>query len=327
MRHVWQWGVLTLFVGACGFSGGGADGLPANCQAGTLICDGEVSKTCGTNGEWDPALDRTCDLACSAGVCITASNVPMARVLACGADAPALKPPAGATVTLGPGTPGIPGTAASLQCNPDCGRPGVTVIESSPMIEAGDVDLAWFCLSELSLAEGVTLNLFDRALTTPYAIAIGVAGEATLRGEVDLTGAAATSANRGLAGPGGGAGSSQSDSDGGSGGGGVCGGKGGLRRNGTLLAAGGGGGGGGHGMDGGAGGSVSLTCTSSTRARDGPRHSAASNRATLSDSPSATASTRPSDRFRTQPPRPSRVAASTVNQRKPTPCTRPATTK
>src|SRR5688572_11188911 len=47
---------------------------------------------------------------------------------------------------------------------------------------------------------------------------------------------------------------------------------------------------------------------------------------TASESPSTMASTRPSGRFLTQPIAPSRRAVSCVNQRKPTPCTRPLTT-
>src|SRR3954469_8847755 len=70
-------------------------------------------------------------------------------------------------------------------------------------------------------------------------------------------------------------------------------------------------------------GTTASTSIVSTRAAGGPCRSARSKRSSASASPSACTSTRPSGRLRTQPCTPSRAAADSVNQRKPTPCTRP----
>src|SRR5262245_58352728 len=70
-------------------------------------------------------------------------------------------------------------------------------------------------------------------------------------------------------------------------------------------------------------GTVSSTSRCSTRAPLGPCRNWPSNRSTASTSPSAAASTRPSGRLRTQPCSPSRRAARSAKNRKPTPCTRP----
>src|SRR5690242_19775227 len=67
-----------------------------------------------------------------------------------------------------------------------------------------------------------------------------------------------------------------------------------------------------------------LTSTSMTRAGGGPCWHQATRASTFERSPSATASTRPSRRFLTQPSiPPSRRAASTVARRRAPPCTRP----
>ena len=72
-------------------------------------------------------------------------------------------------------------------------------------------------------------------------------------------------------------------------------------------------------------GPVSSTVTCATRAPEGPRRSAISKRSSAWSSPSACDSTRPSGKLTTKPCRPSRRAASSVKNRKPTPCTRPLT--
>src|SRR6185503_3762759 len=63
----------------------------------------------------------------------------------------------------------------------------------------------------------------------------------------------------------------------------------------------------------------SLVSTTSTRAIAGPRASFNAKRSRASASPSASTSTRPSGRFRTQPDIPSTSAASWVKYRNPTP--------
>src|SRR5581483_2459960 len=73
-------------------------------------------------------------------------------------------------------------------------------------------------------------------------------------------------------------------------------------------------------------GGASSTRMSVTCACGGPCPIFRSNRSTASASPSAKISTRPSGRFRTHPCSPSRAAASSAKNRKPTPWTRPLIT-
>src|SRR5262249_3559236 len=71
---------------------------------------------------------------------------------------------------------------------------------------------------------------------------------------------------------------------------------------------------------------ASSTTTWSTREPEGPRESRARYSPTAFSSPSATVSTVPSARLRTQPKTPRDRALRSANQRKPTPWTRPWTT-
>src|SRR5262245_25016120 len=73
-------------------------------------------------------------------------------------------------------------------------------------------------------------------------------------------------------------------------------------------------------------GETQSTDTSLTRAPGGPRRAQAISASTSSRSPSISASTVPSGRFRTQPARPARSASSCIEPRYQTPWTRPRTT-
>lgn len=250
--------LFTLLVlGACSFSArtaqqragdaagsdavdAGIDGLPATCTPNETACEGRVVKTCGAAGTWDSALDTVCDFTCSAGACVVASNVAIADVAMCGSNAPALAPPPGATVTMA-----TDGTT-HLECTPDCGN-GVTRIDRTNVITSVQPNVAWFCLSQLSLAAGVTMTA-DPTSPATSALVFIVDGPVTIAGTLAADGASATNAvPGGKGGPGGFAGSdltSSSNSDGH----GPCAGKGGDH-DGPSFAdhwIGGGGGGGGN---------------------------------------------------------------------------------
>lgn len=252
MRLLRLGGVLFGLCAGCGFSGSAPLTPEPVCNQGQHRCEGRVRQTCDDDGQWDPSLDEPCSVTCSAGECVTASNVPIDSVLSCGENAPALTQ--AASVVLGPGTPGTPGTAASLTCTPDCGTPGFTRLESAGVFQSGGQDVAWFCLSRLHLPTGSALRLSGPAVPATRAIAFVVDGEVVLDGQVVLGGQGATALAAGAAGPGGGAGGALS-MEAGSAGSGACGGPGG-RQAGVVPGdyAGGGGAGGGHGGNGGAGG-------------------------------------------------------------------------
>ena len=73
-------------------------------------------------------------------------------------------------------------------------------------------------------------------------------------------------------------------------------------------------------------GGSSETRTWRTSANDGPCSHHATSASTESGRPSKTASTRPSGRLRTIPPKPAAWARRAQDTRYPTPCTRPSTT-
>jgi hypothetical protein len=251
--------VLFAFASACSFSthpaqltngDGGTDaaidappdGLPATCAPNDTACDGRVRKVCGSDGHWDATLDTTCDFTCSAGACVVASNVAIDDVAGCGSDAPALAPPAGATVTL---------SAAGgdhIECAPDCGN-GVTRIDR---VAAGG-GLAWFCLASIDLPGDVTLGV--PATGGPAeAIAFVVDGAVNIAGQIDFDGGTATRATSGGVGaPGAFDGADLTSSDNADGAG-PCKGKGGHHDGSSDHWIGGGGGGGGNLTSGGGGG-------------------------------------------------------------------------
>ena len=254
-----------LLLGACSFSArtsqqsgdaavvdtatGGMEGLPLTCTPNETACDGRVRKVCGANGMWDPTLDTTCDFTCSQGSCVVASNIAIADVAMCGSNAPVLAPPPGATVTLA-----TDGTT-HLECSPDCGN-GVTRIDRTNVITNVQPNVAWFCLSQLSITADVAVTADPQSPATSALVFI-VDGPVTIAGSFAADGATATSAvPGGKGGPGGFAGSDltgSSNSDGH----GPCAGKGGDHDGPTFADhwIGGGGGGGGNATAGANGGS------------------------------------------------------------------------
>ena len=259
--------VLAVAVTACSFHpqgvgddarGGDAtgvdappDGLPDDCAPAATACEGRTLRTCGADHHWDATQDRACDFTCSAGACVTASNVPLAQVATCTSAAPRLAPPAGATVTV---------TSAGglhLACSPDCGDTGVTRIDPQATLTAPTPDLAWFCLSSITIPSDVTLTV--PATGGPAeAIAFVVDGVVVIDGTIDLDGFDATSGAAGGEGaPGGSDGAQRSGSNGVTGSG-LCGGSGGAQMGAggdSMNWAGGGGGGAGNATVAAAGGS------------------------------------------------------------------------
>src|SRR5262245_52304102 len=155
------------------------DGLPATCDTpGETACEGRLRRTCGADHMWDPAQDHTCDYTCADGACVRPSNILAADVAACTASV--LAPAAGTTVTL-TSTGGV-----HLDCNPDCGAPGVTQI----MAADSTAELAWFCLSRLDLPAGMSIDL--PATNGPaQAIVLFVDGSATIGGRIAFDGGGA----------------------------------------------------------------------------------------------------------------------------------------
>jgi hypothetical protein len=233
--------------GGVGASDAGTDAASPVCVAGATFCAGRVLHTCNATGSGpDPALDLTCEFTCADGACAFASNVPAALYALCDATAPALTPPAGATVRIE--DPGVP----RLTCAPDCGDGVTTVIDARGIFpQASGPTLAVFCLSALDLPAGASLAVAPLNVVDD-AIAFLVDGPATITGDVVLDGGNADATFvQGAGGPGGGAGGALSGFAGNPGGG-ACGGAGGGIT--TLSDSGGGGGGGGGGGSGGIGG-------------------------------------------------------------------------
>ncbi|HLU67206.1 MAG TPA: hypothetical protein VKZ63_13070 [Kofleriaceae bacterium] len=234
-----------------GDDGGGPDGGgDVTCQPDQTVCVGRVLETCNATGDGFVEAERVvCPLTCEANArCTEASNIPADDQRTCGEGAPALTPVAGATVVLSD-----PGGGARITCS-DCGE-GPLVIEAAGVVEQGEVDLAWFCLSEVDIPDGVTVT----ASGSLPAIAFLVDGPANLAGGISLPGGDATETAAGAGGPGGFAGGALATGDGedeepGNPGGGPCGGAGGARAGDDGNHAAGGGGGGGHRGSGGEGG-------------------------------------------------------------------------
>jgi len=239
-----------------------ADGLSNVCTPSETACDGRTRKVCGSDGHWNPTLDTTCDFTCSQGACVTASNLSITDVAACGSGAPALAPPAGATVTVSASG------GDHIDCAPDCGG-GVARIDAVNVASG----LAWFCVASIDLPAGVAITL--PATGGPAeAIALVSDGPVTIAGEIAFDGGDATSATPGGFGaPGGFDGSnltSSADSDGH----GPCPGKGGHHDGSSSHWIGGGGGGGGFLTAGASGGGGE--CTNSDHTATGGDASSAS---------------------------------------------------
>jgi len=231
-----------------------ADAEPVACSPGATICSGRNLETCNQLGDGFVDDARVvCPLSCEEDDhCTAASNLPVEAQLACDATAPALVPDAGATVTVS----AAGGT--HIECS-SCGGAALS-IPAVGVIEQGDVDLSWFCLSAMLLVEGVELAA-DPSETT--ALGFLVDGEVVIAGGIAAGGGAATTTTAGGGGPGGGAGGALAVANG-LPGTGPCFGGGGSRAGTTADHGSGGGAGGGHlgaGGDGGDGRNPSNNAT------------------------------------------------------------------
>ena len=217
------------------------------CTPAAKRCDGRVREVCGDDQRWDPEQATTCAFTCARGECVADSNVPIESVAACAADAPRFAPAAGTKIDLGV-TGGV-----HLICTPDCGDPGVTRIDASGALIAGDRRFAWFCLSSIAMPDGASFAPASVGEALP-AIAFVVDGDVDIAGTIDFSGALATAAvPGGRGGPGGFDGADRSDGSGNTGRG-PCPGLGGANSGSGNHWIGGGGGGGGHATAGGPGG-------------------------------------------------------------------------
>lgn len=226
---------------------------PQVCTPGQATCDGRTHRVCSNSGE-TYSVDEMCPLACSAGACSAASNVPVANQLGC-TTGPMLRPVAGTVVTLVRGTSG----AAELRCtNHSCDSldSALTTITSTLVAQAGGGSVSMFCLGGLSIPAGVMIAEPATSTGLDAPIVFFVVGTAQIDGTIDLGGstAPATAAGPGgSGGPGGGAGGgTAADASAGLAGAGASPGQPGAT---TLVGdAGGGGGGGGYFAEGGGGG-------------------------------------------------------------------------
>jgi hypothetical protein len=261
-----RWLVLcAIALGGCSFDPAGLssanaggddagppDGAPGTCAPGGTICNGRFLDTCDGDGEVIPDQRVTCPLSCEEDHCTAASNIAVADQLTCEPGAPALVADAGAIIVVNGAGDG------TIDCS-SCGGAPLS-IPATGVVEQGDTDLAWFCLSAIDLPPGVSLTV-SPAVTT--SLAFFVDGEVTIDGDIDASGGAAIAIAAGVGGPGGGTGGPASAVEG-IAGSGPCAGDGGSRA-GTIGDHGsGGGGGGGHfgaGGDGGDGNNPSNDAT------------------------------------------------------------------
>ena len=243
--------------GAAGDAAPGADASGVICQPGATVCSGQNLETCNAAG--DGFVDEArvvCPLACvEDDHCTVASNIPAPDQLACGPDAPGLVPDAGATVVVTDleGEGGV-----ELECS-SCGG-GPRTIAARGLVDQGDTDLVWFCLSAMLLVEGVEVAV-DPSVRSSLAFLVD--GEVVMVGGLTASGQDATAAAAGAGGPGGGAGGALSLGNG-LAGSGPCFGGGGSRSGTAGDHGSGGGAGGGHlgaGGDGGDGRNPSNNAT------------------------------------------------------------------
>jgi hypothetical protein len=214
------------------------DGSVSLCTPDQSYCEGRVLQTCNAEGTGPVAgAEQICDFTCAGSACVYASNMPADVYEACDGTAPALTPPAGATVRFIE-----PGAVARIVCTPHCGDESVTFIDA--IYSAAGPDRAWFCLSSLELP-GDALVTYDTSLEE--AVILLVDSTVEIASTIDFRGGDAMGTTAGAGGPGGGAGGAFSTGAGNTGLG-ACGGQGGRRQGESGHYAGGGGGGNGHGV-------------------------------------------------------------------------------
>lgn len=238
--------------------GGPIDATPGvECTAGERLCAGHAIETCNEAGDGYVAAEReVCPLSCEPGggddpFCTAPSNIAAAEAAAC--DGGSTLAPTSGTVTIR-----SLGDVEVIECDPDCGG-DESMIERAGIVEQGATDIAWFCLSEVSLPAGVNIVV---STSVTRSIAFLVDGNVSIDGTVAIQGRAGvagdgdiTASALGRGGPGGfdGGAPTAVDADGNAGRG-ACGGEPGQIASGNGGPAGSGGGGGGHAAVGGDGG-------------------------------------------------------------------------
>ena len=226
---------------------------PQICIPDQNSCDGRTHRVCSSSGE-SFTVDEMCPLACTAGACSAASNVPVANQLGC-TTGPMLRPVAGTVITLVRGA----GGAAEIRCtNHSCDSldATLTTITSTLVGQAGGGSVSMFCLGGMALPAGVVVAEPAMPTGLDVPIVFFVAGVVQIDGTLDVSGSTVQATAAGPGGPGG--------PGGGAGGGTAARAFAGLAGTGaspgqpgatTLIGdAGGGGGGGGYFAEGGGGG-------------------------------------------------------------------------
>ena len=260
-----------LPVAACTFDpsgssgGGGGDGgglidggpgqpdaeVTIDCTPAERLCFGHNIETCNATGDgFVEAESVPCSLSCEPNggdpFCTAASNIPFDDAGACGGSAPALTPTGGTVVIT------VSGGVERITCSGDCGSGQSEILRVASLPQGSDPELVWFCLSRLSIPDGVTVTV-DAAVTR--SIALVVAGQVSIAGALVVDGLGATSASAGGPGPGGGGGAPAAEAgSAGTSGGGRCAGAGGERAGGGGTSSGAGGSGAGYAGVGGDGG-------------------------------------------------------------------------
>ncbi len=185
---------MALVLGSCGFSpaqidtdgGEGVDAADTCGAAASTTCTGRTRRTCGADHRWDSAADKLCDYTCSEGTCVAASNVPLTDVVTCTADAPALTPAAGSTVSLSASG------GTHIDCSPNCGTVGVTRINAVKTYATPLPGFSLFCLSKIEL-QGATQLLVATNTVPPEAILMVVDDAVSIAGIISFDGAGAGS--------------------------------------------------------------------------------------------------------------------------------------
>ncbi|HUS65933.1 MAG TPA: hypothetical protein VMZ28_15380 [Kofleriaceae bacterium] len=272
--------VALLWAGlpACSFDPSGASGIGAQqdpdaapgtsdgatpdatqvieCEAGEVLCGSHSIETCNDTGDgYVAGSSVVCPLSCEPGggtpYCTAPSNIPEADAIACNGDH-ALTPGAGTTVTIR-----LVNTVERIECDPDCGG-DETVIDSVGVIDQAGSEVAWFCLSSVSIPSGVNVVMspsVKRSLAFLVDGNVNIAGSIAVNGRAAVADPAGTTTAAGQGGPGGFTGGAVADVGGdGKDGGGACPGSAGSIQNGDGAQAGSGGGGAGYAAAGGDGG-------------------------------------------------------------------------
>lgn len=265
---------LAIAVGACGFTGETSDDAPVGedadgsppdaapdsdpgtdaappdalpdaspdaslCTPNATSCTGRELSTCSADGS--AIITTTCDLACAAGACFSASNLSSELQQQCTSAAPGISIGSGETATI------------DRSIAPSLTAGSVTVPATLIASSGSEPALAVFCLSSLNVAGGARL-VEEGTGDSNAAIVLLVTGDVSISGQLRVDGRAATELIGGRGGMGGFAGGDADNDASGKAGNGPCPGRGGARNAQVTEVAAGGGGGGGNGGLGGKGG-------------------------------------------------------------------------